>query len=215
LTAESKFLLEVKNLSITYDHVHPPVKAVDGVSVQLGKHECLGIIGESGCGKSSLALGITGLIKEDEGAVAGEIIYNGQNLVGLPESKLREYRWKEIALVFQNSLEVLNPVLNIREQIGEPIKTHYDVSSAEVDQRVVNLLEMVGLDPHWRHHYPHQLSGGMRPPPKAAKNAVPTPTIRLILAPWQICAQRSIPRSSVPNRWFFPGGDKAGPEEDL
>jgi peptide/nickel transport system ATP-binding protein len=162
LTAESKFLLEVKNLSITYDHVHPPVKAVDGVSVQLGKHECLGIIGESGCGKSSLALGITGLIKEDEGAVAGEIIYNRQNLVGLPESKLREYRWKEIALVFQNSLEVLNPVLNIREQIGEPIKTHYDVSSAEVDQRVVNLLEMVGLDPHWRHHYPHQLSGGMR-----------------------------------------------------
>jgi peptide/nickel transport system ATP-binding protein len=162
LLAENKCLLEIKNLSITYDHVHPPVRAVDGVSIQLRKHECLGIIGESGCGKSSLALGITGLIKADEGVVAGEIIYKGKNLVGLPEKEMKEYRWKEIAMVFQNSLEVLNPVLNIKEQIGEPLKTHYHLSSAEIDQRVVKLLEMVGLSPHWRYHFPHQLSGGMR-----------------------------------------------------
>jgi peptide/nickel transport system ATP-binding protein len=162
LTAQGKLLLEIKDLSVTYDHVHPPVKAVDDISIQLGKHECLGIIGESGCGKSSLALGIGGLIKGDEGTVSGKIIYNGENLVGLPESKLRKYRWQEIALVFQNSLEVLNPVLKIKEQVGEPIKTHYKLSSAEVDQKVVKLLEMVGLDPNWRHQYPHQLSGGMR-----------------------------------------------------
>jgi peptide/nickel transport system ATP-binding protein len=162
LTVENKYLLEIKNLTVTYGHVHPPVKAVDGVSLQLRKSECLGLIGESGCGKSSLALGITGLIKGDEGSVSGEILYNGQNLVGLPESKLKAYRWREIALVFQNSLEVLNPVLKIGEQVGEPLKTHYRLSSAERDHRVVKLLEMVGLDPHWRHHYPHQLSGGMR-----------------------------------------------------
>ena len=162
MTVENKYLLEIKNLAVTYDHVHPPVKAVDGISLQLRKNECLGIIGESGCGKSSLALGITGLIKRDEGAVSGEIIYNGQNLVGLPESKLKAYRWREIALVFQNSLEVLNPVLKIGEQVGEPLKTHYHFSPAEADQRVVKLFEMVDLDPRWRHHYPHQLSGGMR-----------------------------------------------------
>jgi len=160
LTADSKILLEINNLSITYNAANPPVRAVDGVSMQIRKGESLGIIGESGCGKSSLALGIMGLIKQ--GAVAGEIIYNGQNLTVLPEKKLRKYRWKDIALVFQNSLEVLNPVLSIGEQIGEPLRAHYDLSPAEVDQRVIKLLEMTGLEPEWRHCYPHQLSGGMR-----------------------------------------------------
>ncbi len=160
MTADGKFLLEIKNLSITYHTVNPPVKAVDAVSLQLRKGESLGIIGESGCGKSSLALGIMGLIKQ--GSVEGEIFYNGQKLTGLPEKKLKKYRWKHIALVFQNSLEVLNPVLKIKEQIGEPLRTHYDLSPLEIDQKVVKLLEMVGLDPKWRHYYPHQLSGGMR-----------------------------------------------------
>ncbi|MBE3586900.1 MAG: ABC transporter ATP-binding protein [Thermoanaerobacter sp.] len=159
MTAD-QYLLEIKNLSITYHSVHPPVKAVDGVSLQLRKGESLGIIGESGCGKSTLALGIMGLIKQ--GIVEGEIIYKGQNLVGLPEKRLRNYRWKDMAMVFQNSLEVLNPVLSIGEQIGEPLRAHYNLSPMEIDQKVVKLLEMTGLEPEWRHYYPHQLSGGMR-----------------------------------------------------
>lgn len=159
MTAE-QYLLEIKNLSITYHAVQPPVKAVDGVSLQLRKGESLGIIGESGCGKSTLALGIMGLIKQ--GIVEGEIIYKGQNLVGLPEKRLRNYRWKDMAMVFQNSLEVLNPVLSIGEQIGEPLRAHYNLSPMEIDQKVVKLLEMLGLEPEWRHYYPHQLSGGMR-----------------------------------------------------
>ncbi|MBF7084246.1 ABC transporter ATP-binding protein [Desulfallas sp. Bu1-1] len=159
MTAD-QYLLEIKNLSITYHAVHPPVKAVDGVSLQLRKGESLGIIGESGCGKSTLALGIMGLIKQ--GIVEGEIIYKGQNLVGLPEKRLRNYRWKDMAMVFQNSLEVLNPVLSIGEQIGEPLRAHYNLSPMEIDQKVVKLLEMAGLEPEWRHYYPHQLSGGMR-----------------------------------------------------
>lgn len=160
MSADSKLLLEIKNLSVTYDAANPPVRAVDGVSLQLRKGESLGIIGESGCGKSSLALGIMGLIKQ--GAVAGEIIYSGHNLAGLPEKKLRKHRWQDIALVFQNSLEVLNPVLNIGEQIGEPLRTHYSLAAEEIDRRVVKLLAMTGLEPDWRHCYPHQLSGGMR-----------------------------------------------------
>lgn len=160
MTADGKYLLEIKDLSVTYRAVHSPVKAVDGVSLQLRKGESLGIIGESGCGKSTLALGIMGLIKQ--GSIEGEIYYKDQKLTGLPEKKLKKYRWKDIALVFQNSLEVLNPVLNIKEQIGEPLKTHYNLSPPEIDQKVVKLLEMVGLNPKWRHYYPHQLSGGMR-----------------------------------------------------
>ncbi|MEW6663351.1 MAG: ABC transporter ATP-binding protein [Bacillota bacterium] len=159
MTAD-QYLLEIKNLAITYHAVQPPVKAVDGVSLQLRKGESLGIIGESGCGKSTLALGIMGLIRQ--GIVEGEIIYKGQNLVGLPEKRLRNYRWKDMAMVFQNSLEVLNPVLSVGEQVGEPLRAHYHLSPMEIDQKVVKLLEMLGLEPEWRHYYPHQLSGGMR-----------------------------------------------------
>ncbi len=159
MTAD-QYLLEIKNLAITYHAVQPPVKAVDGVSLQLRKGEILGIIGESGCGKSTLALGIMGLIRQ--GIVEGEIIYKGQNLVGLPEKRLRNYRWKDMAMVFQNSLEVLNPVLSVGEQVGEPLRAHYHLSPMEIDQKVVKLLEMLGLEPEWRHYYPHQLSGGMR-----------------------------------------------------
>jgi peptide/nickel transport system ATP-binding protein len=154
-----QYLLEIRNLSITY-HSDPPVQAIDDVSFQLRRGESLGIVGESGCGKTTLALGIMGLIKQ--GVVEGEIIYKGENLMGLPEKKLRNYRWKEIAMVFQNSLEVFNPVLSIGEQIGEPLQAHYNMTPGEVDQKVVKLLQMVGLEPEWRHCYPHQLSGGMR-----------------------------------------------------
>lgn len=156
----SKYLLEINNLSITYNAVSPPVKAVDCVSLQVRKGETLGIIGESGCGKSTLALGIMGLVKQS--MVEGEVIYKNQKLTGLPEKKIRKYRWKDIALVFQNSLEILNPVLTIGEQIGEPLQAHYNLSQSEIDQKVAQLLEMVGLEPEWSCCYPHQLSGGMR-----------------------------------------------------
>jgi peptide/nickel transport system ATP-binding protein len=158
LTAKSKFLLEISELSITY--TSPPVKAVNKLSFELRNGENLGIIGESGCGKSTTALGIMGLIKD--GSVNGSIIYKDINLVGLPENKMRQYRWKEIAMMFQNSLDILNPVLTIGEQVGEPLRFHYHLTQPEIDERVVHTLEMVGLDPEWRTAYPHQLSGGMR-----------------------------------------------------
>ncbi len=160
MLTDSKPLLEINNLSITYNQTHSPVKAVDDVSLKLRGGESLGIIGESGCGKSSLVLGIMGLIKQ--GSVTGEIIYGGQKLSGLPEKKLRHYRWKNIALVFQNSLEVLNPVLSIGEQVGEPLRAHCNLTTAELDRKVVKLLEMTGLKADIRHYFPHQLSGGMR-----------------------------------------------------
>ncbi len=160
MTAESTSLLLVNELSITYNGVSPPVKAVNNISLKLKKGENLGIIGESGCGKSTLALGIMGLIKN--GSVKGNILYKDLNLVGLPDDKLRHYRWKEIAMMFQNSLDILNPVLTVEEQVGEPLRFHCHLTPQEIDERVVHTLEMVGLDPAWRTAYPHQLSGGMR-----------------------------------------------------
>lgn len=160
MSNDGQCLLELKKFSVAYHGMEPSVKAVDDLNIRLNKNETLGIIGESGCGKSSMAMGIMGLLSQAD--ISGEVIYKGEQLNGMPEKKLRQYRWKEIALVFQNSLEILNPVLTIGEQIGEPIKTHCQKSRTEIDQRVVELLKKVGLDPKWRQAYPHQLSGGMR-----------------------------------------------------
>jgi peptide/nickel transport system ATP-binding protein len=160
MSGEHQPLLEVQNLTVTYEKASPPVRAVDGVSLSINKGEILGIIGESGCGKTTLALAIMGLLQGVQ--VEGEILFNGESLLGLSEERLREYRWKRIALVFQNSLDVLNPVLKIGEQVGEPLCSHDRLTPEEADRRVVELLELVGLDPSWRHCYPHQLSGGMR-----------------------------------------------------
>lgn len=160
MTVENQYLLEIKNFSVNYNAGESSVMAVDDIEIKLNRNETLGIIGESGCGKSSLALGIMGLIKQAE--ITGDVIYKGEHINRLPEKEMRKYRWKEIALVFQNSLEVLNPVLTIEDQIGEPIKTHYNATPAEIEKKVIELMARVNLDSKWRHAYPHQLSGGMR-----------------------------------------------------
>lgn len=157
---DNPILLQVNQLSVTYPAPGTSTTAVDALSLRLKRGESLGIIGESGCGKTSLALALMGLVKQ--GTVQGEIIYDGQMISGFSDKEWNNLRWKEIALVFQNSQEVLNPVLNIADQVGEPLRIHYSLTKPEADRRVVQLLNMVGLDPDWRHAYPHQLSGGMR-----------------------------------------------------
>ena len=153
-------LLKVEDLTVTYTGSPKAVRAVDRVSLALRQGECLGLIGESGCGKSSLALAIMGIIKQ--GSVSGRIMYKGVTLSSLPERDLKKYRWKQIAMVFQNSLEVLNPVLTVGEQVGEPLRSHYGLSAEEAERKVIELFRTVSLDPEWRRGYPHQLSGGMR-----------------------------------------------------
>lgn len=160
MNTSNSHMLEVKSLYVKYNSVNPPVVAVDDVSFKLEKGESLGIIGESGCGKSSLALAIMGLVKQ--GTISGEILYYGQNLLEMSQKEMQAFRWKEIAIVFQNSLEVLNPVLSIEEQIIEAMKVHCNLSRKDMEKKTIKLLEMVGLDPEWRQNYPHELSGGMR-----------------------------------------------------
>lgn len=157
-----KNILEIKNLSVCYDAQKEKVKAVDDLSLTVKKGDSLGLIGESGSGKTTFALSIMGLIDKKEADVKGEIIYKGKNLLDLSNHEIKKYRWQELAIVFQNSLEVLNPVLTIKEQIAEPLRTHKKLSKKDERKKLKEVMKMVELDSEWLEYYLHQLSGGMR-----------------------------------------------------
>lgn len=152
-----KNIIEVKNLSITYNEKET---AVRDVSFLLNRGENLGIVGESGSGKTSIAMAIMGLINKSA-KVNGIICYKNIKLSSLDEKNLNKYRWKKISVVFQNSKDVLNPVLSINEQLSESIKEHTNLNKNDIKNKVNELLNMVGLDCLWKNSYPHELSGGM------------------------------------------------------
>ncbi len=154
-------LLKVNNLKCHYLTDSNTVKAVDGISFEIEEGEILGIVGESGSGKTTVALGIMGLLPENT-AIFGEILYREEVLSSLPEPEMDKLRWKDIAIVFQNSLEVMNPVMRVGVQVTEPMIRHLDISSEMARSKCADLFRTVGLDPKWMDSYPHQLSGGMR-----------------------------------------------------
>jgi oligopeptide/dipeptide ABC transporter ATP-binding protein len=139
------------------------VKAVDGVTFELAPNEVLGIVGESGSGKSVTSLAVLGLLPETA-RITGEILYRGQDLLKLPEGRKQELRGARIAMVFQDALAALNPVFTVGHQIAEAITTHRRVGKREVREKVVELLDIVGIpNPGKRvDQYPHEYSGGMR-----------------------------------------------------
>ncbi|MBU1169160.1 MAG: ABC transporter ATP-binding protein [Proteobacteria bacterium] len=153
-------MLELNDLSIVYPENHGPLTAVDHVSLRLERGGRLGIIGESGCGKSSLALSLMGLNRKAR--THGTIVYQGVQLNGQSDKAFKAVRWKKIAMVFQNGSEVLNPVLNVFEQLDEVLKTHRRFSTKQRRELVLTWLERVGLDRNWAFEFPHRLSGGMR-----------------------------------------------------
>lgn len=159
-TIGNKPLLNIQQLNVTYKSSRPAVPTLKNVSLAIEAGESIGIIGESGCGKTSLALSIMRLIRGAR--VSGSITFKEQELVGMGEKELRRIRWRNIAMVFQNALEVLNPVITLGEQISEPMRAHFKLSRKETDARVAELLALTGLDPSFHYNYPHQLSGGMR-----------------------------------------------------
>ncbi|MCG1012346.1 ABC transporter ATP-binding protein [Tepidanaerobacter sp. GT38] len=154
-------MLTVENLSVTYYQHNLKVHAVKEISFVLEPGQTLGIIGESGSGKTTLGLAIMGILNPNA-KVNGKISYNGVNLRELSSKQLNKYRWKHIAMVFQNGLETLNPLLTVKEQIMECVTRHLDLSIKEANKRVIHLLEQVGLEPFVSDYFPHQLSGGMR-----------------------------------------------------
>lgn len=154
-------LLEVKGLRCEYMSEKSSIKAVDGVSFELEKGDVLGIVGESGSGKTTIALGIMGLLPNNA-KTSGKVLFHGMDMASMPEREKDRIRWKGMAMVFQNGLEVLNPVMKVGYQVCEPMINHLGLSKKDAGMRCAGLFSMVGLDPSWMDAYPHQLSGGMR-----------------------------------------------------
>ena len=154
-----KTLLEIKNLSVQYHGSKD--KAIVNFGLHVTREETIGIVGESGSGKTSIALAIMGLLQQ-KANVEGSMVFSGQNMKLNRADSFKEFRWKKIALVFQNTLQVLNPMMKIYKQVLEPMMEHYEISKENAKQKAESLLNEVGLDCIWWEAYPHQLSGGMR-----------------------------------------------------
>jgi oligopeptide/dipeptide ABC transporter ATP-binding protein len=156
-------VLEVADLTVRFPSEEGEVQAVRGLSFSVTGGETLAVVGESGSGKTVTALAVLGLLPS-RARVTGEVRFRGDDILGRRESELRELRGKRIALVFQDALASLNPVFRIGDQVAEAISVHHDVNRRELHERVVDLLDLVGIpDPAGRaRQYPHELSGGMR-----------------------------------------------------
>ena len=156
-------VLEVRGLSITFDTENGPISAVDGVDLTLFAGEVVGVVGESGCGKSVTAMSLAGLLPRSA-RVAGSVRLRGTELVGASGKVLRGVRGKDIAYIFQEPMSSLNPVLTVGRQIGEVLQVHTGASRKQARARSVELLELVGIPSATVRvdQYPHQLSGGMR-----------------------------------------------------
>jgi peptide/nickel transport system ATP-binding protein len=157
-------VLEVRNLSINYlTDDGTALGAVEDLSFSLEHGHSLGLVGESGCGKTTAMLGLLRLLPAEGRIVSGEVWYKEAELLRLPESEMRRYRWSKISLVFQGAMNALNPVRRVGSQIAEAILRHRTVpDKGAAHQRVGELLEMVGITPDMARQYPHQYSGGMR-----------------------------------------------------
>ena len=158
-------ILQIKDLATQFATESGVVKAVDGVHFDLEEDEILGIVGESGCGKSVTALSIMGLVADPPGKIVrGEVIFEGKDLLKVSDAEMRDVRGNRIAMIFQEPMTSLNPVLSIGRQLTETLELHLNMSPSRAWERAQELLAMVGMpDPERRlRDYPHQMSGGMR-----------------------------------------------------
>ena len=156
-------ILEVKDLDMSYKTIDGEVEAVKKVSFSVKEGESFGIVGESGCGKTSVAMSLLQLQADNGKITNGEIIFDGKNIVGLSESELREVRWSGISIVFQGAMNSWNPVVKIGEQIREAMREHYpDKTKDENTKKIIELFDIVGLDSSIIDRFPHELSGGMK-----------------------------------------------------
>lgn len=157
-------ILEVKNLETTFVTNAGPVRAVNNVSYDIGRGQTMGIVGESGCGKSVTSYSLMRLIEKPGRITAGEVLLNGRNLLAMSEEQMQDVRGGEMAMIFQEPMTALNPVLTIGRQMDEQIIRHKKCSQKESKERAIEMLRLVGIpSPEERYsNYPHQLSGGMR-----------------------------------------------------
>lgn len=155
--------LEVEDLEVYYETEEGPAQAVDGVSFEVEEGENIGIVGESGCGKTTLAKAIIGILPDAGYINNGSINFKGDDLTEMTNAQRRRLKWEEISMIAQSAMNSLDPVYTIREQIVEAIETHRPgTGRVESDEIVTQMFELVGLDPERADDYPHQFSGGMR-----------------------------------------------------
>lgn len=160
---EEKKLLEIQNLSVQYEVNKVVVQAVNSLDLSVNEGECVGLVGETGAGKTTTALSIMSLIPNPPGRiVSGSIKYEGEELIGAREKRLRQIRGREISMIFQDPMTSLNPVLKVGDQIMEVILLHEKMTKAEATVKAQKMLEMVGIPANRYEEYPHQFSGGMK-----------------------------------------------------
>lgn len=164
--SENKYILEVKDLRVSFNTYAGEVKAVRGVNFELERGKALAIVGESGCGKSVTAKTIMGLVKKPQAEIkdGSEILYNGENVLHYNKKQWQRYKGGECAIIFQDALAALNPTMRVGKQIMENLMVHKHLSKTEAKQEAIEMLRLVGIpEPEKRvNQYPHQFSGGMR-----------------------------------------------------
>jgi oligopeptide/dipeptide ABC transporter ATP-binding protein len=171
-------LLSVRHL--TTEFVLPDGKiarALEDVSFDVLPGQTLGLVGESGCGKTTTLTSVLRLLPSNGRITSGQVRFNGKDLLRLSEPEMRDYRWKEIAIIFQSAMNALNPVMKIGDQVREPILLHDLMNRDQADRRVDELLELVGIPQARRDQYPHQYSGGMRQRAMIAMSLACTPDL--------------------------------------
>jgi peptide/nickel transport system ATP-binding protein len=157
-------VLSVRNLVMNYETKTGPVSAVENVSFDLARGESLGIVGESGCGKTSVALTLMRLAPSNAKVLGGEIVLDGDDILGISDEQMRKRRWNEISMVFQGAMNSWNPVYKVGDQIREAIDIHWDPqpSAQQARERIGELFNLVGINPDMADRYPHEFSGGMK-----------------------------------------------------
>lgn len=160
-----ELLLDIQGLETQFRTPEGVVHAVNGVSITLNEGETLGVVGESGCGKSVTMLSVLRLVQSPPGRInAGKVLFQGRDLLKMSDEEIRHVRGAQIAMIFQDPMTSLNPVITIGKQLMEPLKLHLGMTDSQAADRAVELLEMVGISEARQHlkDYPHQFSGGMR-----------------------------------------------------